>query len=50
MICRIASNGVYLLVVTAAPKVCLPVLPKYFVEKLIAGEKVTPSANKSDQP
>ncbi len=46
--CRIASKGVYLLVVTAAPNVCFPVLPKYFAKKLTAGEKVTPSANKFD--
>jgi len=47
---RIASNGVYALVVIAPPKECFAVLPKYFAGRVIAGANVTPSANRSDKP
>ena len=38
---RIASKGVYSLVVMAPPNACLAVLEKYFAGKLIPGAKVT---------
>ena len=50
MTCLIASNGVYALVVMAPPNECFADLPKYFFEKFMPGEKVTPSVNKSGIP